>query len=319
MKTKKLVCGAIALVLSLGCLAACGKETHNCADSLIYNEPVDSTCILQGHSAYYECSECGKIYSDRNASIWLSEDAVLKKLNNHSTEICNETVGEYSDFYYCKTCGRYFVEQSAKTEIPYSALTDNSVTPVKLTDVSTGNLFITKSVNESASFEDVYDDFTVRMFVGWRNAEGKTYEELTEGNVAIYFNLNRIETLSGGQNWYNFGIGYNGDSGLRFKNFESGAMEKADKEFNDLFLEQGGIYVRIVRKGTTVSFYFEDAFGIPRLIRSNSNFGTASPLVRLAANDPAPGVTAELGFTPFVRETAMCLGIGNPRCVFEAK
>ena len=96
-------------------------------------------------------------------------------------------------------------------------------------------------------------------------------------------------------------------------------MEKADKEFNDLFLEQGGIYVRIVRKGTTVSFYFEDAFGIPRLIRSNSNFGTASPLVRLAANDPAPGVTAELGFTPFVRETAMCLGIGNPRCVFEAK
>ena len=40
MKTKKLVCGAIALVLSLGCLAACGKETHNCADSLIYNEPV---------------------------------------------------------------------------------------------------------------------------------------------------------------------------------------------------------------------------------------------------------------------------------------
>ena len=320
MKVKKLLCGALAFLLSVSCLVACGekeKDTHVCAENLKLIPPADSTCLVQGHKAYYLCTVCDKIYSDNAATNPLTEGATLRPLMPHETEVCNETVGDYSDFYYCRTCGKYFTDEPGGTKIPYSELTDSSVKPVKLTDVSTGNLLITKSVDNSAAFEDIYEDFTVRFFVGWSNAESDSYEDFTDGNVAVYINLNRIETLSGGQNWYNFGVGYDAERGLCFKDFESGEMETASQEFNSLFLKKGGIYVRVVRKGGTVSFYFEDAFGVPRLIRSNGNFGTSSPLVRLAANDPAPGTTAKLGWTPFVKETAVCLGIGNPRCVFD--
>lgn len=320
MKAKKLICTVLA-ALALCCFAACGKEeqeegVHACADNLVMVPPVDSTCLVQGHKAYYRCTVCEKIYSNREASTPLTEDAMLKDPIPHELKLTVETVGNYTCFYYCSSCGHYFSDANGKTEIPYADLQDGSVTPIKLNEVATGNILVTKSCVAESEFEDINEDFTFRCFLGW-SKEGATFEEFEEGQVSLYLNLNRIETLSGGQNWYNCGIGYDAERGLCFKDFESGALEKVSSDLSVLFKEQGGIYVRLVRKGTKVSLYLEDKHGMPRFITDNDHFGISSPLVRLAANDPAPGVTAQLGWTPFVRKTAICLGIANARCVFD--
>lgn len=325
---KKIIAVISALCMSLAILtfSACTDKNGNipdadepCVHDIVKVEPKDADCLNEGYYAHYACTKCGAIFGDRKGEKPVSEDKIRIEKLPHAIQVQNETVGNYTKFYYCTSCGHYFADSNGQTEIPYSELTDNSVTPVKIADLqSAGNLFVTRSFNSQSEFEDITGDFTLRMFAGWRSTEGKSITEFPSGQtVQVNFNLNRIETITPpvpGDIWYNFGLVYNKASGLGYKKLQSNnALAKA--EFNSLFLEKGGIYIIVVRKGTTVSFYFEDKFGMPRLIDTNNDFGGSGNLVRFAAN---VAVGAD-GWVPFVKNAAICLGIANPRCLFETE
>ena len=125
-------------------------------------------------------------------------------------------------------------------------------------------------------------------------------------------NLNRKITLTG-DGWYNFGVAYNKADGLQYKNFEAGNLTKVAPEFTELFVKQGGIWVRVVRQGTNCSFYFEDKYGIPILISANAHFGEDEALYRFAFGQ-AEKVD---GWTQSSAKSEICWGIANPRCVFS--
>lgn len=325
MSVKKLtaVLSAICLSASLFSFAGCsdgedgGEVNQPCTHQITAVAPKDADCLHEGKFAHFACTECGALFTDSKGEKPTTQEKITIKKLAHKTQVQNEAVGSYSKFYYCTGCGHYFADANGKTEIPYSELTDSSVTPIKLNDLSgSGNVFVTKSYNAESGIEDVSGDFTLRMFAGWRGTDGKAISEFTSNqNIQLNFNLNRRETLSPpvpDNIWYNFGIVYNANTGFAYKRLQAGVVS-AKEEFKELFLENGGIYIRVVRKGTTVSFYFEDKFGTPRLIDSNSEFGGSGTLVRFAANSAA---SAD-GWAPFVEKAEICLGVANPRCVFS--
>lgn len=307
---------ALAIAFSMGALVACGSQSGEniCEHTITVVKQHDATCCETGNFTYYQCTKCGEMYSDNEGKTLTTADRVTIKKLPHSLTKQNETVGKYNGFYSCSSCGGYFSDKSGKTEIPYSELEDSSVTPVKLPDLTQpGNILTTKSVNPQSDFDDITGDFTLRMFVGWAGANGKTIADFPPASkVQVNYNLNRLCTLSG-NGWYNFGIGYSKTGGLFYKQLQS-LNSVAPSEFNSLFVQNNGLYVRVVRKGNTVSFYFEDKFGRPRLINSNSDFGTPDgTLIRLAANV----LEGADGWTPFVKNIEICFGIGNARCVFS--
>ena len=307
-KLKALVCTVFALVLSVGILAGCGNDGKNggtpaCAHTnLTKVDGKDATCYEEGNYAYYEC-ECGGLFSDKNAQRpTTSDDVKIEKLR-HDMHRYEEQVGSYNGYYFCNSCGRYYEDFAGNSEIPYGNFADSSVAPVALPN----------GWADPAGANTENRDFTIRCFIGWTNSEGKSFTDFPDsGTVWVNVNLNRKITLTG-DGWYNFGVAYNKADGLQYKNFEAGNLTKVAPEFTELFVKQGGIWVRVVRQGTNCSFYFEDKYGIPILISANAHFGEDEALYRFAFGQ-AEKVD---GWTQSSAKSEICWGIANPRCVFS--
>ena len=307
-KLKALVCAVSALVMGVGILTGCGNgnekdETPACTHTnLTKVEGKDATCYEEGNYAYYEC-ECGELFSDKNAQRPTTLDDVKIEKLRHDMHRYEEQVGSYKGYYFCNSCGRYYEDFAGNKEIPYGNFADSSVAPVALPN----------GWADPAGANTANRDFTIRCFIGWTNAEGKAFTDFPDSGTAwVNVNLNRKITLTG-DGWYNFGVAYNKADGLQYKNFEAGNLTKVAPEFTELFVKQGGIWVRVVRKGTNCSFYFEDKYGIPILISANAHFGEDEALYRFAFGQ-AEKVD---GWTQSSAKSEICWGIANPRCVFS--
>lgn len=308
-RLKALVC-AVSVLTCAGLLTGCGGGndgenggTPACTHSnLTKVDGKDATCYEEGNYAYYEC-ECGGLFSDKNAQRpTTSDDVKIEKLR-HDMHRYEEQVGSYNGYYFCNSCGRYYEDFAGNSEIPYGNFADSSVAPVALPN----------GWADPAGANTENRDFTIRCFIGWTNSEGKSFTDFPDsGTVWVNVNLNRKITLTG-DGWYNFGVAYNKADGLQYKNFEAGNLTKVAPEFTELFVKQGGIWVRVVRKGTNCSFYFEDKYGIPILISSNAHFGADEALYRFAFGQ-AEQVS---GWTQSSAKSEICWGIANPRCVFS--
>lgn len=313
-KLKALVFVVSALVMCTGIFAGCrgGNENNDGGDggttacihtNLTRVDGKDSTCYEEGNYAYYRCDDCGELFSDKNAQRPTTLQDVTIEKTRHDMHRYEEQVAGYTEYYFCNFCGRYYEDFAGNNEIPYSTFADSSVTPVSLPNNWT----------DSAGANAENRDFTIRCFVGWTNSEGKTFADFpNSGTVWVNVNLNRKITLTG-DGWYNFGVAYNKADGLQYKNFEAGNLTKVSTEFTELFVEQGGIWVRIVRQGTNCSFYFEDKYGIPIQISSNAHFDEDEALYRFAFGQ-AESVE---GWVQSSAKSEICWGIANPRCVFS--
>ena len=309
---------ATAMLASF-CLAGCGGTETVCGHELQAVAHKDATCAETGNIAYYRCEKCNKVFFDKNSSIELTEESIVIGKLPHSIEHYAAVEGDdmnrpRREFWRCFACGKYYADANAQTEISYSDVFADAFDPVRLDDVDTsGNMYIASSGKPY-----IRDDFTIRFFVGWQNRENERLNVATKdtfpnsGKAQININLNRECTLSG-TGWYNFGIGYNSKEGLYYKQLQSGTNKTASAEFTQLFLEQGGIYVIIVRQGTNITFYFEDQNGDSQRMDSNGTFGANDALIRLAAN-PAESVD---GWRAVITKTAICVGVSDPKCVFD--
>lgn len=312
-KLKSLLCVATALVLCTGIFAGCGGNSENgnggesvCTHtSLTKVEGKNATCIEEGNYTYYKCDGCNELFSDKNGQRPTTMQDVTIEKTRHDMHRYEEKVGNYNEYYFCNICGRYYTDFAGNSEIPYEELLDSSVTPIPLPNGWT----------DPAGANAENRDFTIRCFVGWSDSAGKGFSSFPDkGTVWVNVNLNRKITLTG-DGWYNFGVAYNKANGLQYKNFEAGNLTKVAPEFTMLFVNQGGIWVRIVREGTNCSFYFEDKYGIPILISSNAHFDESEALYRFAYGVPEDGSVA--GWTLSSANAEICWGIANPRCVFS--
>lgn len=318
-KSRKLLRGVAVLSLAamlLFGMAACAEDTESqkqeevtptCAHNLTHVNRTEPTCISDGNIGYYVCSVCNQRYFDEAATIELSEENIVVPKTAHSLEqhAAAENVAEY---WNCIACGKYFLDAQAASETTYKELYKDYYHPIKLADVTTGDIF-----NADSEISPLYDNFTFRCFMTWSGAEGENISKFPDqGRVQVNINLNR-EGAGSRVDWYNFGIGYTKADGLTYKPMVSGACYSAPEAFSELFVKQGGIYVVVVRDGTTVSFYFEDENGERTLINSNSGFGADEAVVRLAANQ-AEGID---GWIPSTSDTAICIGVADPKCIFD--
>lgn len=322
MNIRSFLAGTIAVVSALGAaigFTACNKSDDGgqpssdkpveCSHELQRVGHKDSTCSDEGYIAHYECSLCGKMFFDGAAKIELSEENIAIAKLNHSLEHYAATA-KVPEYWRCIACGKYFTDATLTAETTYGALFADAYDPIKLNEGSGNSLNLFDS---SSEISPLYDDFTLRCFIGWNNGDNKSFDEFpVTGKVQLNINLNR-EGAGTRVDWYNFGIGYSNAMGLFYKPVESGATVRAPSQFTRLFLEQGGIYVVVVRDGGTVSAYFEDADGNRQLFTSGANFGADEAVVRLAANQ-AEGTDS---WTPFTAKTAICVGIAEPKCVFD--
>lgn len=314
---KRLFCG-FALILSvIPFLGACsdngvgggedGKSEQVCEHDLSRINRSEPTCLSEGNIGYYQCELCGKTYFDEKAQIELSAENIAVAKVGHTIEHYQATAN-VAEYWRCIGCDRYFTDEALTQQTTYRQLYKDFYHPVRLSDVTTGDIF-----NSTSPISPLYDDFTFRCFVSWTNAENKRLNEFPENErVQVNINLNRVGAGSR-VDWYNFGVGYSKNAGLFYKPVESGDSIKSSASLTQLFLEQGGIYVVVVRQGKTVSAYFEDAEGNRRLFTSGSRFGADEAVERLAANQ-ATGTT---GWTPSVTETAVCIGVADQKCIFD--
>lgn len=304
-----------AAILASVCLAGCGGETAACEHEFKAVARKDATCAEAGNIAHYRCDKCDRVFFDQKGSVELTEESLVIGKLPHSIEHCaafENSAYSHGEYWHCFACGKYFSDADLQTETTRSALF--SYNAVRLTDVETGgNIYLS-----SEQMPSIREDFTFRCFIGWTNNDGVRLSKETQGlfpnsgKAQIYINLNRECTLSG-TGWYNFGVGYNAKEGLFYKKLQSVDSVAAPENFTQLFLEQGGIYVIVVRRGSNVTFYFEDKDGKPQRMGSNNEFGKTDALIRLAAN--SPGDIA--GWKAVVNKTAICIGVGDPECVFD--
>lgn len=324
MKSRKLLIaalsGVMALSVSLGAVG-CAPETGGpvvddappCEHSLTYAPHADSSCAEEGHIAHYTCSLCNKMFFDEKAEIELSAANVAIAKVNHSVShhAATDKVVEYWD---CFACGKYFTDSALTVETTRAAVLADYYDPIKCTDGRGNSLNMYHSTTAGGTLEPIAGDFTFRCFVSWVNEDGLGYDSLNAGDkLTVFINLNDQSTVTGSPRWYNFGVSYGKQSGLGYKKLESGEIEVAPKQFTDLFLEQGGIYVVVVRDGGSVSFYFEDGNGVPQRMGVGMHYGEDAQLVRLAANkqDIADG------WTQSITKSAICIGVADANAIFD--
>lgn len=90
--------------------------------TLVKHAAKASTCIEQGNTEYYECSECGLFFSDAAGTNQIEEDSWLLPLGDHTlvehaarAATCAEPGNTL--YYSCSVCGKYFSDSAGEHEI----------------------------------------------------------------------------------------------------------------------------------------------------------------------------------------------------------
>jgi len=121
---KSLVIVALVLV-SLFVFTACAS-TDNGDDTkptdkpkehtLTLVEATEPTCTTQGNVAYYKCSDCGKLFVDKDGKEETTLDGVVLSAKGHDLNKVNGIPATCKDegvkeHYACKVCNVLFVDE----------------------------------------------------------------------------------------------------------------------------------------------------------------------------------------------------------------
>lgn len=127
---KSLVIVALVLV-SLFVFTACAS-TGNGDDTkptdkpkehtLTLVEATEPTCTTQGNVAYYKCSDCGKLFVDKDGKEETTLDGVVLSAKGHDLNKVNGIPATCKDegvkeHYACKVCNVLFMDELGETEI----------------------------------------------------------------------------------------------------------------------------------------------------------------------------------------------------------
>ena len=133
--------GGEATCSSLKSCTICG-ELYGEYDTTKHNgtktDAKDPTCTEAGHDAYWQCTDCGKYFSDEDCTVEIEDLAAWKAeggegyvpATGHNEELVHETAKDATcmadgnvEYWYCEDCGVYFADEDCTLEI------DNPILP----------------------------------------------------------------------------------------------------------------------------------------------------------------------------------------------
>lgn len=134
---KKFAVLIMASVMGLSCIAGfagCGGDTGNGGNggtggneqtkehTLVAHAAKDATCTEDGNKAYWECTDCGKLFSDKDGESETTLSAVTIAAKGHTLEKTEGTSATCKDegtitYWTCTTCHKLYSDAEGKTEI----------------------------------------------------------------------------------------------------------------------------------------------------------------------------------------------------------
>lgn len=90
-----------------------------------------ATCTSAGNSEYFKCKNCGKLFSDANATTEIAQNSTIVNANGHNLTKVNAlaptcTTAGNIEYFKCVACGKLFSDANATTETTAAAVIVNA-------------------------------------------------------------------------------------------------------------------------------------------------------------------------------------------------
>ena len=175
---------------------------HDLLPPECYHEGVAATCTTPGMMGYWECSDCGHIYSNYDGQYELSKTSLEIPAINHKNKIYKEAKpatdtedGYTVDHWHCPDCGKNFADEDCTEQITenviiraknrnwlcFTANTDNST--VELNKV--GEPY--EAELEFTTTETTWEPYTFGQTITLTDAGDKVYFRKADEGVASGF------------------------------------------------------------------------------------------------------------------------------------
>lgn len=127
-KLSKLII-AIMLATFILVLVSCDSTEHK--HVLVEVKETSATCISEGTKAHWHCTECDKLFSDAEGQneISLADTVIpaqLHALTKHDAKAATCLENGSNEYYECSSCGKYFSDEQATTEISKDSVSVSS-------------------------------------------------------------------------------------------------------------------------------------------------------------------------------------------------
>lgn len=128
---------AMGLLCMVG-LAGCGENEDNPPNTggneqtqehtLVAHAAKDATCTEEGNTAYWECTDCGKYFSDEEATTEITlADTIVAATGHKTTAVAAKaatcTEAGNTAYYVCSACEKLFSDKDGENETALSAVT----------------------------------------------------------------------------------------------------------------------------------------------------------------------------------------------------
>lgn len=120
----------IVLVMLIAVLVACEPPVETHQHNLRSVKGREATCILEGLTAYWRCTDCGKYFSDQEATNEITPESTIIPKSAHTPikhDAQNATclASGNLEYYSCSKCDKYFSDQGMTTEITLDDVATN--------------------------------------------------------------------------------------------------------------------------------------------------------------------------------------------------
>lgn len=279
--------GAALAMATVFSAASCAGDAHE--HTLRQMKAKEATCFEDGNLAYWECTECKRLFADAEGTEEVTAEDVTVPAH-HTPQFVAAVKGDGTfetssiAHYVCTVCGSMFANEACTLpltseevyEIKTYALTDARVA------VSNGTAAVKAYVDGVQTTLSVAQlTFGLRIFLGWE-ADGCVADDAEYSPEPYRLNLNFDTQRTAESGFYpRVMLGCDADGAWigtndSQKTYLSGVAGTLDAAFR----EDNGIYLVVLRDGEKISVYGEDKAGKRHLVGEYSLLD-ATPLVKV--------------------------------------
>ena len=166
---------------------------------LIQTEAREATCTVDGNTAYWRCSVCGRYFSDEACAEEITLADTLIPATGHTPSRVEpqapttEAVGS-TGYWYCAGCGKYFSDEACTHEI---ALADTVIPKLPKIIAGAEQTWTRGSKDGLAVTSDAPFDGFQKVQVDGKDLDPANYE-VKEGSTVVTLKPTYLETLSQG-------------------------------------------------------------------------------------------------------------------------
>lgn len=279
--------GAAMAMTTVLSAASCAGDAHE--HTLRQMKAKEATCFEDGNLAYWECTECKKLFSDAAGTEEVTaEDITLPAHHTPQFVAAVEGDGTFETssiaHYACTVCGSLFANEACT--LP---LTSEEVYEIKTYALSDARVAVSNGTAAVKAYVDGVQTtlavtqltFGLRIFLGWET-DGCVADDAKYSPEPYRLNLNLDTQRSNESGFYpRVMLGCDTDGAWVGTN-DSPKTYLADvaASLSDAFREDNGVYLVVLRDGEDVAVYGEDKAGKRHLIGEYTLFDT-TPLIKV--------------------------------------